>query len=143
MPIWTDPCLEESPVQDWTIRNVLCAVNVNPHNHKTVSWAAHIAGAIGARLSLAHVSIRSMELSGVRGWTSGSGLSRRLETTSALQILRYRDWSKARSLGDGRHRRGDVVVKPARFQNVSSTSRFILRLLVMYRLVVATDACPR
>ena len=47
---------------------------------------------------------------------------------------------KARSLGEGRHRWWGPFLRPARFQNASSTSRFILRLVVIYRLVVATDA---
>jgi transposase len=50
---------------------------------------------------------------------------------------------KARILGDGRQRRPDSFFSPARFQKASSTSRFILRLAVMYRLVVAIDACPK
>jgi transposase len=50
---------------------------------------------------------------------------------------------KASSFGDGCHCRGDADAIPARFQKASSTSRFILRLEEMYRLVVATEACPR
>ncbi len=50
---------------------------------------------------------------------------------------------KARILGDGRQRRPDSFFRPARFQKASSTSRFILRLAVMYLLVVAIDACPK
>ena len=49
----------------------------------------------------------------------------------------------ARSFGEGLHRRRVRSVRPERFQKASSTSRFILRLVVMYRLVVATEACPR
>ena len=47
------------------IRNVLCAVSFNHHNHKTVSWAARIADKFGARLSLAHVT------PGVESWGPG------------------------------------------------------------------------
>jgi nucleotide-binding universal stress UspA family protein len=83
-PIWTDAYLEESPVQDWTIRNVLCAVNVNPHNHKTVSWAAHIAGEFGAHLSLAHVT------AGVESWgPGGSYVDARWQATLVGDASQY------------------------------------------------------
>src|ERR1035437_7913106 len=35
-PIWTSALVEESPVREFAIRNVLCAVYFNPHDHKTV-----------------------------------------------------------------------------------------------------------
>ncbi len=83
-PIWTDAYLEESPVQDWTIRHVLCAVNVNPHNHKTVSWAAHIANAFGASLSLAHVT------AGVKSWgPGGSHVDARWQATLVGDASQY------------------------------------------------------
>ncbi|MBF0505716.1 MAG: universal stress protein [Nitrospirae bacterium] len=55
-PVWTDAHVEESPVQEFAIRNVLCAVDFTPHNQKTVSWAAQIAAQFDARLTLAHVT---------------------------------------------------------------------------------------
>ncbi len=55
-PVWTDAHVEESPVQEFAVRNVLCAVDFTPHNHKTVLWAAQIAAEFGARLTLAHVT---------------------------------------------------------------------------------------
>ena len=55
-PIWTSALVEESPVREFAIRNVLCAVYFNPHDHKTVSWAAQMAAEFGARLTLAHVT---------------------------------------------------------------------------------------
>lgn len=73
-PVWTSPHVEESsslssssssPLssslslslpQDSAIRNVLCAINFTPHSKITVSWAAYIAGAFDAHLTLAHVT---------------------------------------------------------------------------------------
>jgi nucleotide-binding universal stress UspA family protein len=55
-PVWTGAHVKEAAVQEFAIRNVLCAVDYNPHNHKTVSWAAQIAAEFGARLTLAHVT---------------------------------------------------------------------------------------
>jgi nucleotide-binding universal stress UspA family protein len=64
-PIWTDAHVQETSVQEFAIRNVLCAVDFNPHDRKTVSWAAQMAAEFGARLVLAHVT------AGVESWGPG------------------------------------------------------------------------
>ena len=64
-PVWTGAHVDESPVQELAIRNVLCAVNFNPHDHKTVFWAAQMAAEFGARLTVAHVT------AGVELWGPG------------------------------------------------------------------------
>jgi nucleotide-binding universal stress UspA family protein len=65
-PIWTGAHVEESPMQGFAIRNVLCSVDFNPHDRDTVSWAAQMAAEFGARLTLAHVT-SSVELWGPGG----------------------------------------------------------------------------
>jgi nucleotide-binding universal stress UspA family protein len=65
-PVWTGAHVEESPAQQFAIRNVLCAVDFGPRSHKTVSWAAQMATELGARLALAHVTA-SVELWGPGG----------------------------------------------------------------------------
>ncbi len=55
-PVWTGAHVEESPVQEFAIRNVLCAVDLSPHSDEVVSWAALMATEFGARLTLAHVT---------------------------------------------------------------------------------------
>jgi nucleotide-binding universal stress UspA family protein len=65
-PVWTGAHVEESPVQEFAIRNVLCAVDFGPRSHKTASWAAQMAGGFGARLTLAHVTA-SVEIWGPGG----------------------------------------------------------------------------
>jgi nucleotide-binding universal stress UspA family protein len=47
-PIWTGAHVEESPGQEFAIRNVLCAIDFGPRRHKTVSWAAQMATEFGA-----------------------------------------------------------------------------------------------
>ncbi len=66
-PVWTDAHVEVSPVREFAIRNVLCAVDFKPYNHKTVSWAAQMAAEFGARLTLAHVT------AGLEIWGPGGG----------------------------------------------------------------------
>ena len=65
-PVWTGPHVEESPTQEFAIRNVLCAVDLGPRSHQAASWAAQIATEFGAHLTLAHVTA-SVELWGPGG----------------------------------------------------------------------------
>jgi nucleotide-binding universal stress UspA family protein len=55
-PVWTSAHVEGPPVQEFAIRNVLCAVALGPHSDDVVSWAAQMAAEFGARLTLAHVT---------------------------------------------------------------------------------------
>ena len=64
-PVWTDAHVAEAPAQVFAIRNVLCAVDFKPHDHKAVSWAMQMAAEFGARLTLAHVT------AGVELWGPG------------------------------------------------------------------------
>ncbi len=64
-PVWTDAHVEESRVQEFVIRNVLCAVEFGPRADITVSWAAQMAAEFGAHLTLANVT------SGVELWGPG------------------------------------------------------------------------
>ena len=65
-PVWTGAHVEESPTQEFTIRNVLCAVDLGPRSHQAASWAAQIATEFSAQLTLAHVTA-SVELWGPGG----------------------------------------------------------------------------
>ncbi len=53
-------------MQEFAIRNILCAVDLGPHSNEVVSWAAAMATEFGARLTLAHVTT-SVELWGPGG----------------------------------------------------------------------------
>ena len=64
-PVWTSAHVEGSPVQEFAIRNVLCAVDFGPRSDIAVSWAARMAAELGARLTLAHVT------AGVELWGPG------------------------------------------------------------------------
>jgi nucleotide-binding universal stress UspA family protein len=66
-PVWTGAHINQSPMQEFAIRNVLCAVDFGPRTRKTVSWAAQMAAEFGARLTLAHVT-PSVEI-----WAPGGG----------------------------------------------------------------------
>jgi nucleotide-binding universal stress UspA family protein len=55
-PVWTGAHVQESPGQEFGIRNVLGAVEFGPRANITVSWAAQMAAEFGARLTLANVT---------------------------------------------------------------------------------------
>jgi len=50
-----------------TIRSILCAIDLTPHDRKTVSWAAQLAAEFGAQLTLAHVT------PSIESWGPGGG----------------------------------------------------------------------
>jgi nucleotide-binding universal stress UspA family protein len=52
-PVWTGVHLEDAPANlSIPIRNVLCAVDLGPQSAKTLAWAASLARAFDARLTL-------------------------------------------------------------------------------------------
>ena len=62
-PVWTGAHLEEEPAREFSIRNILCAVDLSPHSSKTFQWAAQMAADFGARLTLTHITA-GMEIFG-------------------------------------------------------------------------------
>jgi nucleotide-binding universal stress UspA family protein len=62
-PVWTGAHQEEDPAREFSIRNILCAVDLSPHSPKTLEWAAQMATDFGARLTLAHITA-GMEIYG-------------------------------------------------------------------------------
>jgi nucleotide-binding universal stress UspA family protein len=64
-PVWTSAHVEGSPVQEFAIRNVLCAVDFGPRSDTVAWWAAQMAAELDASLTLAHVT------PGVKLWGPG------------------------------------------------------------------------
>src|SRR5665213_1095507 len=65
-PVWTGAHLEEEQAREFSIRNVLCSVDMNPHNRHTASLAAEMAAAANATLTLVHITA-GMEIWGPGG----------------------------------------------------------------------------
>ena len=55
-PVWTGAHLEEAPAHEFSLRRVLCSVDLSPHGHHTVSLAAEMATALDAKLTLVHIT---------------------------------------------------------------------------------------
>ncbi len=65
-PVWTGAHLEDTPRREFSIRRVLCSVDLTPHNRHTLSRAAEIAVAVDAALTLVHIT-GSVEIFGPGG----------------------------------------------------------------------------
>ena len=65
-PVWTGAHLEDTPKYEFSIRRVLCSVDLTPHNRHTLSRAAEIADAVDATLTLVHIT-SSVEIYGPGG----------------------------------------------------------------------------
>ena len=65
-PVWTGAHLEEAPAREFSIRHVLCSVDLSPHSRHTASLAAELAAAVDAKLTLVHITA-SVEIYGPGG----------------------------------------------------------------------------
>jgi len=65
-PVWTGAHLEEAPAGEFSIRLVLCSVDLTPHNRHTLLRAAEMAAAVDAALTLVHIT-SSLEMYGPGG----------------------------------------------------------------------------
>jgi len=55
-PVWTGAHVEETTTSAFSIRRVLCSVDLGLHSHHTVSLAAQMAAAVEATLTLVHIT---------------------------------------------------------------------------------------
>jgi nucleotide-binding universal stress UspA family protein len=55
-PVWTGAHTENQSANDFSIRNILCAVDLGPHSQAAVSWAGQLATEFGAHLTMSTVT---------------------------------------------------------------------------------------
>jgi nucleotide-binding universal stress UspA family protein len=55
-PVWTGAHTEALSIKDFSIHNILCAVDLGPRSRDAASWAAHLAAEFGAHLTLSYVT---------------------------------------------------------------------------------------
>lgn len=65
-PVWTAAHIEAAPPGVFSIRRVLCSVDLTPHNRHTLTQAAEMAAAVDAELTLVHIT-SSVEISSPGG----------------------------------------------------------------------------
>ncbi len=63
-PIWAGTHSEEAS-RGFCVRRILCSIDLTPHSRNTAAWAAGVAAATGAALTLVHIT------SGVEVWGPG------------------------------------------------------------------------
>src|ERR1700722_14676030 len=66
-PVWVGIAAKGDAKQGFKVRNVLCALDLTQHSHRTLSGAAQMAAAFGANLTLVHVTT-SVEMFGPGGF---------------------------------------------------------------------------
>jgi nucleotide-binding universal stress UspA family protein len=55
-PVWTGVHLEDDVAREFSIRHILCSVDLSPHSRHTASLAAELAVAVAAKLTLVHIT---------------------------------------------------------------------------------------
>jgi nucleotide-binding universal stress UspA family protein len=55
-PVWTGAHLDDAQACEFSIRNVLCSVDLSEHSRHTASLAAGMAAAVDATLTLVHIT---------------------------------------------------------------------------------------
>jgi nucleotide-binding universal stress UspA family protein len=69
-PVWTSAHVEEQAAKEFSIHNILCAVNLGPRSQEAASWAAQLATDFDAHLTLSTVT-ESMAIVAPGGtWTN-------------------------------------------------------------------------
>jgi nucleotide-binding universal stress UspA family protein len=89
-PVWTGAHVELSPLKEFTIQSVLCAVELGERSPQVVSWAAQIAGEFGAHLTLAHVT-HSVELWGPGGTYISPKWRKELVSDASQHLIELRE----------------------------------------------------
>jgi nucleotide-binding universal stress UspA family protein len=65
-PVWTGAHTEDQSAKEFSIHNILCAVDLGPHSQVAASWAGQLATQVGAHLTLSNVT-QSMAIFGPGG----------------------------------------------------------------------------
>jgi nucleotide-binding universal stress UspA family protein len=86
-PVWTGAHLEEASACEFSVRHVLCSVDLTHHSHHTVSLAAELAAAVDATLTLVHVTA-GVEVYGPGGWHVDRAWKEMIVSTAAREIAK-------------------------------------------------------
>jgi nucleotide-binding universal stress UspA family protein len=89
-PVWTGAHVKESGAPEFTIRSVLCSLNLDTRAGHVVEWASQIATDFGARLTLAHVTA-SVESWGPGGNTVNERMRQELVESTSAQMARLQE----------------------------------------------------
>ena len=65
-PIWSGTHLNEAPDREFSVDHILCSIDLTPHSRHTAEAAATLASALGAKLTLVHITT-SVEVWGPGG----------------------------------------------------------------------------
>jgi nucleotide-binding universal stress UspA family protein len=86
-PVWTGAHLEEASAREFSIRRVLCSMELNGHSGHTISLAAEMAASVNATLTLVHIT-GSVEMYGRGGWHVDPGWKEKIVGFAAEEIAK-------------------------------------------------------
>ena len=69
-PVWTGAHTENPSIKEFSLRNILCAVDLGPRSQGAASWAAQLASEFNAHLTLTHVTESMAILAPGGTWTN-------------------------------------------------------------------------
>ncbi len=56
IPVWTGAHTEEQPAKEFSVHNILCALDLGPRSQEAAAWAAQLATEFGAHLTLSNIT---------------------------------------------------------------------------------------
>ena len=86
-PVWTGAHLEDPPSHEFSVRRILCSVDLTPHNRHTLLQAAEMAKALDAALTLVHIT-SSVEIYGPGGFHVDPGWKETIVGIAVEQIAK-------------------------------------------------------
>jgi len=95
-PVWTGEYVSKDPPRQFAIHNILCAVEFDPRDRKSVAWATYLAHEFGAKLTLAHVTA-GVEFWGPGGTYTDQSWKNSLLTDAARRMARLQQTMKTKA----------------------------------------------
>jgi nucleotide-binding universal stress UspA family protein len=95
-PVWTGAHLEEAPMREFAIRNILCAIDLSQHSCTTVRWAAQLAAEFEAKLTLGHITA-GVDAYGPEGHQFGPKWKEVLISSATQRIARLQEETNTRA----------------------------------------------
>jgi nucleotide-binding universal stress UspA family protein len=85
VPVWTGAHLDESGSAEFSLRHVLCGVDLGPHSAELLSWAAQMAAVFQAKLTVVHIAAGLEAYSPAPEWHAELALVTRQQITKLLE----------------------------------------------------------
>ena len=86
-PVWTATCEEDTSSEQFSVRRLLCAIDLGAHSARTLAHAREVANAFNAKLTLVHVTA-GVEIYGPGGAVPLPDWREELRSVAAAELER-------------------------------------------------------